>query len=346
MASTGKARHRRRFTTWLIWLASLASLLFLLVWRGAVWLRALLIYLSHASWARDIVTRLPLAFRVASRFVAGETIQAALDATCQLNENGFRVSLDYLGESVGNPAEAQAAGDEILRLLDAIHERSLSANISVKLSQLGVLLDRELAYHNLRAILERARERENWIRIDMEDRSLTDITLDLYRRLRFEDGFDNVGVVIQAYLYRSAADVRQLVEEGARVRLCKGAYAEPPEVAFADKRDTDRNFVHLMRELLGPRAVSRGVQVGLATHDEAMIQAALGLIAEFGVPDSLYEFQMLYGIRRELQQALRRQGHPVRVYVPYGTAWYPYFVRRLAERPANLWFFISNLFRS
>jgi proline dehydrogenase len=210
---------------------------------------------------------------------------------------------------------------------------------------LGLKINNELALDNLRQILSEACHYNNKVRIDMEESQAVDATLDKYRTLRDNDGFDNVGVVIQAYIFRSEADVRQLIEEGAWVRLCKGAYAEPPEVAFPAKADTDANFIKLTQMMLSEKARQNGTYLGIATHDEAMINAAIQYVRENKIPQNAFEFQMLYGIRRELQEALVKQGYQVRIYIPYGTAWYPYFVRRLAERPANLWFFVSNFFR-
>lgn len=317
----------------------------LLYGNGERWLRQLLLYLSGAPWARNLVSSFSIAQRVAGRFVAGETVHEAMAVTRELNQAGMLVTLDYLGESVMDRAMAESARDEILHLLDCIEETRANANVSVKLSQLGVKIDRQLALDNMRQVLTRAQRYRNRIRIDMEDSPLVDTTLDIYRTLRDGDGFDNVGVVIQSYLYRSEADVRHLIEEGAGIRLCKGAYAEPPEVAFPDKADTDRNFVHLTRLMLSDEARQKGVYPAVATHDEKMIEATRNFVAAYNIPAEAFEFQMLYGIRRELQESLRHQGYRVRVYVPYGGAWYPYFMRRLAERPANLWFFISNLLR-
>jgi proline dehydrogenase len=320
----------------------------LLLYRfGSGWLRHLLIYLSHAVWARRAISGLPLAWRVAGRFVAGETIEDAMRAAREMNRLGMRVSMDYLGESVAEAAEARAARDEIVRLLDRIEVTGVEANVSVKLTQLGLKIDPELALENLRCIVERARQYGNRVRIDMEDSPTVDVTLDIYRWLRDEAGFGNsVGVVIQSYLYRSEADVRRLVGEGAWVRLCKGAYLEPPEVAFPVKADVDENYVKLAQLLLSEEARGNGVYLGVATHDEKMIEATKGYARANGIRPAEYEFQMLYGIRRELQRALVEEGYQMRVYIPYGTAWYPYFMRRLAERPANLWFFVSNLMRS
>lgn len=312
---------------------------------GEEGLRRTLLLLQASKVARQVVTDFPMAWTVASRFVAGESADDAMTVTRQLNDQGLRVSLDFLGESVTTRLEAAAARNEIIHLLDKIAENGVDANVSVKLTQLGLAIDPDVAHENMRLILQQARRHGNWVRIDMEDHHYTDITLQLYRRLRDEDGLPNTGVVIQSYLYRSAEDVEQLVAEGARVRLCKGAYAEPADLAYPAKADTDRNFVKLTQMLLSGEARRNGVVAGIATHDEKMIQATLDYVREHDIPQSAFEFQMLYGVRRELQASLRQQGYNVRVYVPYGTAWYPYFMRRLAERPANLWFFLSNYFK-
>lgn len=325
----------------LLALLSTAVLLFL---YGEKWLRAALLYLAGAGWARQLVTSFPPAWYVASRFVSGNTREDAIAAARALNEKGMQVTLDYLGESVSTAEEARAARDEILGVLDTIHESGVSSNFSVKLTQLGLKLDPELCYENLCAIVERARQLGNFVRIDMEDSPTVDQTLALFYRLR-EAGYDNTGVVIQAYLYRSEADVRRLIDEGASVRLCKGAYMEPPDVAFPAKDDVDANFVHLMQLLLSDEARSHELYAGIATHDDKMINATIDFARQNRITPEKFEFQMLYGIRREAQEALVRQGYRVRIYVPYGTAWYPYFMRRLAERPANLWFFLANLVR-
>ncbi|MEJ2747956.1 MAG: proline dehydrogenase family protein [Anaerolineae bacterium] len=314
---------------------------------GEYWLHLLLLDLSGAVRARQIVSSLPLAQKVASRFVAGETVDDAMDAARALNQPGLSATMDFLGESVNSAADAVAARDEILRLLDCIHETGIDANVSVKLSQLGLKIDPDLTHNNMRLILERAKQHQNKIRIDMEESAVTDATLAIYRRLRDDDGYGHdVGIVIQAYLHRSEEDIRQLIAEGAWVRLCKGAYAEPHDIAFADKSETDANFVRLTKMMLSENARQNGVYLGVATHDEAMIQATLEHVNTTNFPSEAFEFQMLYGIRRDLQESLARDGYHVRVYIPYGTAWYPYFMRRLAERPANLWFFISNFFKN
>ena len=336
-----KAKNNPLLIVSIIVLTTMVALLYL---KGEQWLRDLLLYLSGAPWARRLVTGLPLARQAASRFVAGETVAEALSATKMLNDEGFLVSLDFLGESVSSEAEAVAARDEILYLLEQIDATGAHANVSVKPTQLGLSMREGLAFENIHALLAKASEYNNWIRLDMEDSPYIDRTLALYRTLRFEEGFNNVGVVIQSYLFRSAADTAWLTEVGARVRLVKGAYAEPPELAYTAKTDTDANFIALMEQMLSPTAVANGVRLAIASHDEQMIQATINVLKDKELPPTAVEFQMLYGIRRELQRTLRDQGYPVRIYVPYGHAWYPYFTRRLAERPANLWFFLSNVF--
>lgn len=319
----------------------------LLIQFGEQWLHLLLLYLSGAAWAREIVSSLPLAQKVAFRFVAGEKVDDAIHAARTLNQQGLSATMDFLGESVTSPADAIAARDEIIKLLDRIHQTGVNANVSVKLSQLGLKIDPQLTHDNMQQILERAKQYNNKIRIDMEESAVTDATLAIYRRLRDDDGFGHrVGIVIQAYLFRSEEDIRQLIAQGAWVRLCKGAYAEPHDVAFAQKSDTDTNFVKLTKMMLSQKAQQNGVYLGIATHDEAMIEAAITHVKAEGFPVDAFEFQMLYGIRRDLQDSLVQDGYQVRVYIPYGTAWYPYFMRRLAERPANLWFFISNFIRA
>lgn len=318
----------------------------LLYKNGANWLRTVLIYLSHAPWARRLVTELTLAKRVSGRFVAGETIDEAIVSARALNSRGMSVTIDYLGESVTDEVLARASAGEIRQLLDNIQASGVDANVSVKLSQLGLRIRRDLALENVRSIMKHALRYDNKIRIDMEESDLVDVTFEIYRTLRDEDGYQNVGVVIQSYLYRSERDVARLVDEGAWVRLCKGAYAEPPDVAFPNKADTDQNFITLTHSMLRETAIRNGLHLGVATHDEKMIDATIDYVKLNGISAKDFEFQMLFGIRRELQQKLVQQGYNVRIYVPYGTAWYPYLVRRLAEHPANMWFFVSNLFRN
>jgi len=312
---------------------------------GERWLQLLLLYLSGARWARDFVSRIPLAQRVANRFVAGYDIDTALNVARSLESEGMLVTMDYLGESVSTVEDAISAKDQILALLDRIEDNNdITANVSVKLSQLGLNIDPILAQENVRELLHRAQQYDNKIRIDMEDSGVTDLTLNIYRTLQAEFGH-RVGIVIQSYLYRTEADTRQLIDEGAWVRLCKGAYAEPADVAFEAKEDTDRNYVHLVEMMLSEQARANGVYLGVASHDEKMLWATMEYANANNIPASAYEFQMLYGVRRDLQKQIVADGYQMRIYVPYGEAWYPYFIRRLAERPANIWFFISNFVR-
>jgi len=318
-------------------------------------LRSLLIYLSKAPWARKIVTGWSFAWHAASRFVAGEEIDDAIQVIKSLNDKGINATLDHLGEHTHTAADAQNATDTILDIFDAINQSGFRSNVSIKLTQIGLALDADLCAANLSKILERAKEYGNFVRIDMEDSPWVQSTLALYRKMHFDKGFDNVGVVIQSYLFRSEGDVRQLIEECTGVRLCKGAYKESPEIAYPKKGDVDANYDRLARMLIDGSKASGCPQlspdgrvpptVALATHDERRIAYARSYADEIGFPKRALEFQMLHGIRRDLQEQLTQAGYPVRVYVPYGHEWYPYFTRRLAERPANLWFFISNFFR-
>ena len=320
----------------LLALLSTAVLLFL---YGEKWLRAALLYLAGAGWARQLVTSFPPAWYVARRVVSGNTREDAIAAARALNEKGMQVTLDYLGESVSTAEEARAARDEILGVLDTIHESGVSSTFSVKLTQLGLKLDPELCYENLCAIVERARQLGNFVRIDMEDSPTVDQTLALFYRLR-EAGYDNTGVVIQAYLYRSEADVRRLIDEGASVRLCKGAYMSRPTSPSRPRR-RGCQLVRLMKLLLSDEARSQSCR-GIATHDDKMINATIDFARQNRItPES--SSSRCHGIRREAQ-GLVRQGRVRASTPPYGTAWYPYFMRRLAE-PANLWFFLANLVR-
>ena len=330
----------------LVSFAFFAALSFLLFRNGESWIRQILVYLSQAGWARKMISDWSVAWRVASRFVAGTDREAAIATTRSMNGKGLLVTLDYLGESCTSKDEALQARSEIMRLLDDIHRHDLQANVSLKPTQLGLKIDPHLALENICNIVEKAKTVGNFIRIDMEDHPTTDATLDIYRHLRYQEGLDNVGVVIQSYLYRSESDIERLIEDGARVRLCKGAYAEPAEVAYPQKADVDANYLNLSRLLLSSQARAKGVYPAFATHDPAMIDDIKRYVHVNKISRDSFEFQMLFGIRRDLQESLAREGYRVRIYVPYGTAWYPYFVRRLAERPANIWFFVSNFFRA
>ncbi|HEY3280222.1 MAG TPA: proline dehydrogenase family protein [Gemmatimonadales bacterium] len=299
-------------------------------------LRAGLLWLSDQPRVFQFVRRNGLARRFASRFVAGETVDAAVAALRDLKAAGLFASLDLLGESVAHAAEAEHARDTYLETLDRI--RGPEANVSVKLTQMGLDIDEALCVANLRAIVAKAKARDSFVRIDMEQSSYTEKTLRLLKGTFYPEFGDAVGVVLQSYLRRTAQDVDDMIALGARVRLCKGAYQEPPEVAFPAKRDADGNYVACMERLL-----ERGRYPGIATHDEKIIAHARAFTAAQGIPPARYEFQMLYGVRRDLQYALRREGYNVRVYVPFGTHWYPYLMRRLAERPANIAFIVGNV---
>ncbi len=307
-------------------------------------LRALLLYLSRAKWAQVLIMRFGLARRVALRFVAGETQEAAIEAIGKLNGKGMTATVDILGESVTEPEEACATADQYLGLMEAICENKLDAWVSIKLTALGLDIDTVLCRENIRRILQWAKECGLVVTIDMESSDYTQRTLDLFWTLRQEDGFDNVRAVIQSYLYRSEDDIRKMAEDGAGVRLCKGAYKEPSSIAYPKKRDVDAAYVRDMKILLDAAKEGRGYP-GIATHDEKIIEAAKAYAAERQISPDRYEFQMLHGVRTAAQEQLVAEGYRMRIYVPYGTYWYPYTMRRLAERPANLWFFVSNLFR-
>lgn len=340
------SQNRSLIARLFVFLGATAVAVLLLYRYSEQWLRSLLLYLSTAGWARQIATDFPPAWQVASRFIAGKTIQDAIRATQEVNQSGLSVTLNYLGESVETAEDAAAAREAIIDLMRHIHLSGVNATVSVKPTQLGLHLSTAVIRHNLQQLLTAAEKYDTRVRIDMEDSSVTDTTLELYRSLRDEDGFGHrVGIVIQAYLYRTEDDIRALIQEGAWVRLCKGAYKEPHDLAFPQKADTDTNFLHLAQEMLSQEARNRGMYPCFATHDEQLIDAIVQHARQHQVDKESFEFQMLYGVRRELQQAVRQQGYRVRVYIPFGTTWYPYFMRRLAERPANLWFFLSNFFK-
>ncbi len=305
-------------------------------------LRSAFLALSRNASLRSFSERSPVGRRMSARFVAGVEVEDALRVAEAINRQGMAVTLDHLGENVTTADEARAAADVYHRLLDAIHARNLNANVSVKLTQMGLELGEPLAHETAAALVNHAVETGSFVRIDMESSAFTDATLQLVRQIRARPGcLGHVGVVIQAYLFRSAGDIAALLRDKVPVRLCKGAYNEPPSIAFAAKREVDANYVKLMKTLL-----TSGLYHGIATHDEAMIAATKKFVTERGISRDTFEFQMLYGIRRDLQAQLVREGFRVRVYVPFGSEWYPYFMRRLAERPANLLFLARNLLRS
>jgi proline dehydrogenase len=301
-------------------------------------LRALLLELAKSPRLRRWITSNGTTRRLAQRFVPGEDLAPALEAARRLNRAGMAVSLDQLGENVLSREDAERARQAYTDALDRVAAENLDANVSLKLTHLGLDLGEEFCAEQLRRVTRRASALRNFVRVDMEGSPYTDRTLRIVRQARAET--DAVGTVIQAYLYRSEKDIQDLLSIGCRIRLVKGAYKESSEVAFPRKKDVDANYVQLMRLLL-----PSGIYNALATHDPNMIDAAIRFAAERGIPKDTFEFQMLYGIRADLQSRLVREGYRVRVYIPYGQDWFPYFMRRLAERPANLLFFARNLLR-
>lgn len=335
-------------------------------------LRSAFIFLSESSLARSIATKGPGTRALSRRFVAGETLEDGLAATRRLVEEGYSVTLDYLGESVLTREEATAAADMYVRLIDRIAadpQLRETTNVSLKLTQMGQDVrtgngrapaagaglwprpakgatpenegdwDDAFLRANVKRILDAARQHDIFVRFDMEGTPHTQRTLDFFRSL-WDEGYRNVGVVLQSYLYRTAHDAREANLLGARVRLCKGAYSEPPEYAFQPKSEVDANYVAVMKTLL-----SDGTYPGIATQDENMVRATREYALQHDIPTSAYEFQMLYGVRRDLQRQLIRDGYRLRIYVPFGDAWYPYLMRRLAERPANVLFIVNSVLR-
>jgi len=301
-------------------------------------IKGLLLYMSEQPRLQRIAVKVDFSRRVAARFVAGEKIQDAIRAVEILNGKGCSATLDYLGENVTTKEEASVAGTEYLHALNEIHERGVNSNVSLKLTQFGLAIDEEFCRRNAEQVVTRARDFNNFVRIDMEGSAFTDSTLRIFTALR--KVYDNVGIVIQAYLYRSEKDIENMLALDSRIRLCKGAYKEPPEIAFKKKSDTDKNYVKLMKILL-----KSGIYHGIATHDPSMIQATRDFVKQENIGKERFEFQMLYGIRRDLQEQLISEGYNLRIYVPYGEEWYSYLMRRMAERPANLMFVLRNMFR-
>jgi proline dehydrogenase len=299
-----------------------------------------LLWLSERQGVFNFVRRNGLARRFASRFVAGESIDQGVEAARELSRRGITASLDLLGESVSAEAEAVAARDQYLRMLDRMAASGAEVNVSVKLTQMGLDIAEELCVANMTVILDKAAALHGFVRLDMESSAYTQRTLDFFRTRLFDRFGAHCGVVIQSMLRRSEQDVEDMIALKARVRLCKGAYLEPPAIAFPDKADVDRNYVRLMERLL-----AGGNYPGIATHDEAIIAHARDFVRRQGVGTDRFEFQMLYGVRRDLQESLRHAGFRLRVYIPFGTQWYPYLMRRLAERPANIAFFLGNIVR-
>jgi proline dehydrogenase len=304
-------------------------------------LRSTFLTLSRRRGLGRLTTRLPVTRSLVARFVAGETLDEALDALDRLRAAGLRTTVDVLGESVDTAAAARSAAGTYVEVLDALAARGLDGNVSLKLTQMGLDVEPALARENVERIVTRAAHHGSFVRIDMEDHSRTDATLDLWRAVRpLNRASGDTGVVIQAALRRSPADLDSIIAEQGRVRLCKGAYNEPASVAFVDRAEVDRAYAGLMERLLRD-----GTFPAIATHDEHLIRRAIRFAREAGIVRDRFEFQMLYGVRRDLQDQLRRAGYGVRVYVPFGTEWYPYFMRRLAERPANVAFVLRSVLR-
>jgi proline dehydrogenase len=300
--------------------------------------RSTLLKLSESKKFANWVTKNATTRRMSHRFVAGEELDEALAAAKVCNDQGMLVSLDYLGENVSTTADAQHSRDAYLEVFEKIAMQRISANVSCKLTALGLDLSTEFCEGLVLSVVERAAAFENFLRVDMEGSVYTQRTIDLVKRVRAQN--PAIGTVIQSYLYRSEKDVLDLLAYGCRIRLCKGAYKESPEVAFERKADVDANYVRLMQMLL-----PSGFYHGIATHDPRMIGATIRCAAEKRISKEDFEFQMLYGVRTDLQKRLVRDGFRVRVYIPYGKDWFPYFMRRLAERPANVGFFLRNFFR-
>jgi proline dehydrogenase len=302
--------------------------------------RSALLYLSRHEGLKDFAVRFRPFKKMTRRFVAGEDIEEAIAAIREINKLGCSASFDHLNESVASEAETHEEVREYLNILARIDETGIRSNVSIKLTQFGLDIDPELAYKNARSIVEEAARRKNFVRVDMEQSGVTQTTIDIFKRLRAEFGLNDVGIVLQSYLRRTYDDAAELVRIPARIRICKGAYNEGPDVAFPDKKDVDANYVRVMKLLL-----SSGTYHGIATHDPNMINETIRYMRSQGISKEAFEFQMLYGVRRDLQEKLARDGYPMRVYVPYGKHWYPYFMRRLAERPANIWFVVKNMFK-
>ena len=318
-------------------------------------LRSFLIYLSKAPWAQKLVTGWSFAWKAASRFVAGEKAEDAIRAVRELNEKGINATLDHLGEHTSTMEEAAQSTADILAVLDEIDRAGVRANVSIKLTQIGMGLDESVCRENLGRILQRAKEHRNFVRVDIEDTPYTDTTIAIYQAM-LERGFTNkhFGMAVQSYLFRAEVDTKLLLANRTTIRLVKGAYKEPPDKAFPKKADVDANY-DLLTKLMIDASLADNSKLSedgrippipaIASHDEKRLDFATSYATKVSLPKDSLEFQMLYGIRRDLQEKLAKEGYPVRVYVPFGTHWYPYFMRRLAERPANIWFFISNFFR-
>jgi len=302
-------------------------------------LKAILLYLSRQKGIQGFMLNFGVTRKVVDRFVSGEKLEDGLNAVKKVNSEGAIATLDHLGEEVSEADEAVAATEVYLDALDQIKDNGADTNVSVKPTQVGLKIDKGLCEENFAQIIERAKKHDNFVRMDMEGSDCTQDTLEVFKSLRKK--YDNVGIVIQSYLYRSDKDVDEVLELGGRIRLCKGAYKEPKEIAFPKKQQVDENFEKLMEKML-----LSGIYHGIATHDEKLIERTKEFAQKNSLPRDSFEFQLLYGIRTELARKLVAEGYNVRIYIPFGMEWYPYFMRRLAERPANLFFFLKNFLRA
>jgi len=302
-------------------------------------LKAIFLYLSRQKGIRDFMVNFGVTRRVVDRFVSGEELEDGLNTVKKVNSEGAIATLDHLGEEVSKAGEAIAATEVYLNALDQIKDNGVDVNVSVKPTQVGLKIDMKLCEQNFAKIIERAKKLDNFVRMDMEGSDCTQDTLEVFKSLRRK--YDNVGIVVQSYLYRTERDVGEVLKLGGRIRLCKGAYKEPKEIAFPKRQQVDENFVKLMEKML-----KSGVYHGIATHDEKLIEKTKQFAQKNNIPKDRFEFQLLYGIRSELGRKLINEGYNVRIYIPFGREWYPYFMRRLAERPANLFFFLKNFFRA
>lgn len=301
-------------------------------------LKGILLYLSRQKGIQKFMKNFTVTRRVVNRFVSGEELDDGLSAVKKVNSEGAMATLDHLGEEVSEREEAIAAAEVYLNAIDQINEWGVDTNVSAKPTQLGLKIDPKLCEQNFARMIERAKGYDNFVRMDMEGSDCTAETLEVFIRLRKK--YDNVGIVIQSYLYRSEKDVDQVLELGGRIRLCKGAYKEPKEIAFPKIEQVDESFEKLMQKML-----KSGIYHGIATHDEKLVEKTKQFAKNNNIPKESFEFQLLYGIRTELARQLIKDGYNVRIYIPFGRQWYPYFMRRLAERPANLFFFIKNFLR-
>jgi len=306
--------------------------------------RSFFIYLSQRENFKNYIEKFPPTKKLVERFVAGESLEDAINVIRELNSKGIMVTLDKLGESVSDEEKIREVVEEYKRMLKRINEENLNSTISIKLTHLGLLVSEERAYDSVKEILEFAKGMNNKVCIDMENSPYTEKTLKIYERVLKE--FGNVGVAIQAYLRRTLDDLKRLSSMGAEVRLCKGAYKEPKEIAYQKKSEVDENYKKGLEILFSEESLKKGAYPCVATHDEKLIDFTYKLVKDRNISPEKFEFQMLYGIRRDLQEKIVKDGFRIRVYVPYGKDWYPYFMRRMGERPANLFFVIKNIFKA